>query len=305
MAHSSPIGTIVEVLITLPLASPPPDAPPPQNTAPWATPPRVLLAEDNDINRKVAYMKLKAIGCDVTTAVNGEEAVHLCEQTTFDLIFMDLQMPLLNGIEAATRILQPLGQGMPPNEHPADNLRTPIIALTAHSSFIERKKCVDAGMVDYITKPFKTSELRDALLKHLPPSSSPCQPETPLSTGTVFPHAATIKPVVFDRNIMMENFDGDVDTFTSVASVFLRQIPDIIAAMRSAVETGDLKSYKDQAHSLKGVTAQLGAEQLRTAAQKAEEFAVQGDVAAMDTQLTQLTSYTEELMRQLHQDFKL
>jgi len=115
---------------------------------------RVLLVEDNRVNVIVAKSLLKKLGLKPDVAVNGEEAVQMATEDTFDLILMDCQMPVMDGYEA-TRQLRRLGVG------------TPIVALTANAMPGDREKCLAAGMDDYITKPLKQDQLVTALNKGL------------------------------------------------------------------------------------------------------------------------------------------
>lgn len=110
----------------------------------------ILIAEDNPINQKLALKLLENFGYNVSVANNGQEAVTACENQKFDLILMDLQMPVMGGFEAVEQIR---------NIEKAKNLRTPIVALTAHSFEEHRKRCLEAGMDGFVVKPIKKNEL--------------------------------------------------------------------------------------------------------------------------------------------------
>ncbi|RMH47028.1 MAG: PAS domain S-box protein [Gammaproteobacteria bacterium] len=118
---------------------------------------RVLLAEDNPVNQKVAMAMLKKFGADVVVAENGHEAVAAAEKTPFDIILMDCQMPELDGYEATMNIRA--GHG--------PNRRTPIIALTAHAMAGDRDKCLSVGMNDYLAKPVSQTALQEVIRRHL------------------------------------------------------------------------------------------------------------------------------------------
>ncbi len=128
----------------------------PENAVPrW----RVLVAEDNAINQKVATRMLSKLGCRVDVGANGAEAVDLWRQLPYDVIFMDCQMPEMDGFEATReirRIEQPSGR------------RTPIVALTANAMSGDREKCLEAGMDDFISKPVDEARLREALARWAP-----------------------------------------------------------------------------------------------------------------------------------------
>ena len=113
---------------------------------------RVLLAEDNPVNRLVASEMLQVLGCDVTTAEHGADALARCQAATFDLVFMDCQMPTMDGLEAARRIREA-------ERVRAQPTRTPIVALTANALQSDRDECIGAGMDDHLPKPFSMAEL--------------------------------------------------------------------------------------------------------------------------------------------------
>ncbi len=114
---------------------------------------RVLLAEDNAFNQKVAVAMLKKLGLTADIANNGLEVLDKLASHHYVMIFMDCEMPLMDGFEATTQIRK--------NEH--QNRHIPIIAMTAHSSPEDRQQCLNAGMNDYISKPFKIDELQAIL----------------------------------------------------------------------------------------------------------------------------------------------
>jgi CheY-like chemotaxis protein len=118
--------------------------------------PLVLLAEDDDFNQEIATFQLESLGLRVDLAVNGVEAVEKAKTTHYDLIFMDMRMPVMDGLTATTRIRQ-LTQ----------NASTPIIALTANAFSDDREKCLNAGMTYFITKPVEQKVLREAILQLL------------------------------------------------------------------------------------------------------------------------------------------
>ena len=132
---------------------------------------RILLAEDNLVNQKVASRFLQKLGCRVDIAINGVEAVSKWESTSYDLIFMDCQMPEMDGFEAVGRIRQ-LEQDSP------RGTRIPIVALTANALVGDRERCLAAGMDDYLSKPVKIDNLRRVLETYFPtPAALECMTE--------------------------------------------------------------------------------------------------------------------------------
>lgn len=126
-----------------------------QDTPPLALSGRVLVAEDNAVNQTIARRMLEKIGLSVHIAENGREVLDICRKYEFDLIFMDVQMPELDGVETAKRLRL--------TGYPA-----PIVALTANATLESRQACIDAGMVDFISKPFRYEGLKAVLIRYLP-----------------------------------------------------------------------------------------------------------------------------------------
>jgi CheY-like chemotaxis protein len=120
---------------------------------------RVLLVEDHPINQKLAISLIERAGHQVTLAQNGEEGLRAVMQQAFDLVFMDMQMPVMDGLEATRSIRAfEIAQGRP---------RLPVVAMTANAMDSDRQACADAGMDDFLSKPFKADSLRQILDHHL------------------------------------------------------------------------------------------------------------------------------------------
>jgi CheY-like chemotaxis protein len=120
----------------------------------------ILLVEDNDVNRKVAMLMLGSLGCDVRLATSGSEALAVLEKDEFDLILMDVQMPGMDGYEAARRIRD--------REREGGRKHTPILALTAHALVTDKERSLAAGMDDHLSKPIDIEELHAAVRRWSP-----------------------------------------------------------------------------------------------------------------------------------------
>ena len=215
---------------------------------------RVLLAEDNDVNRQVASAHLARFGCQVTCAINGAEALDALQHTSFDLVLMDCQMPVMDGLAASRAIRQrEQEQGLSP---------IPIIAMTAFLSEQDIAACRAAGMNAHIGKPFQPDALYQLLLTHLLASDG-----TPSDT-TAIPEdeqAGVLNTRVLDE--LNELLDGEV---ASIITPFLDQLPPLVARLRQAVVHADNEAIYLVCHQLKSSAANVGGEQVSQQARQLE-----------------------------------
>jgi len=228
----------------------------------------VLLAEDNLTNQKVALSLLKKLGVRADTASNGIEALSALAKTRYDLVFMDCQMPELDGYETTRRIRS---QG-------ADALNggIPIIAMTANAMQGDREVCLDAGMNDYISKPIDPAVLSAVIDKWLE------RPEEPEARPEAMPGRTS---AVFDKKGFLDRLMGDEPLAAEILQGFLADMPGQIALLRSAIENGDIESARRAAHSIKGASGNTGALALESAARLIEDAAETGDLAAASSML--------------------
>ena len=202
---------------------------------------RVLLAEDNVINQRLAMRLLAKLGHVATLADNGAEAVELIREakdTPFDLVLMDLQMPKMGGFEATERIRAlELERGT----------RTPIVAMTAHAMQGDRERCLDAGMDDYVAKPIVFTDLARAI------------EATTLSVGTnpLPPPVAELE--VFDYPAALARMGDDNDLFRELAQLFVDRVDRYTEALRVASEAGNAAGCAQTAHAYRGAVSNFGA----------------------------------------------
>lgn len=220
----------------------------------------ILLTEDNAVNRMVAESILGQFGCFITPAGNGKEALELVMKREFDLIFMDCQMPEMDGFEASSRIRA--------HEEKYNLPRTPIVAFTANAMEGDRQRCLDAGMDDYMSKPVKQEVMETILLKWLSSKVKDESIEVPSSQ---------IDQVAIET--LKQLTDGQhLDIIESYLDFARGAIDDII----KAVENGDLKTVRDQAHGLKASSKQLGAMQLGDLAGELEMRSLSGELGDVE-----------------------
>jgi CheY-like chemotaxis protein len=211
---------------------------------------RVLVVEDNPINRKVAMKALGRIGYLVDTVSNGQEAVDAVTSTEYDVVLMDCQMPVMDGYQATTLIRQ---------QEFRSGRRTPIIALTAHAMASDRKKCLDAGMDEYVTKPFDPHQL-DKLIESLIRNKKGLVAPTPGASATPVEAGPADVPRV-QRETLKElaGLEEDGAAFISeLAEMFLDSTPGQIKQMVTANDKEQSEILAGLAHSLKSSSGNLG-----------------------------------------------
>ncbi|MBI2433973.1 MAG: response regulator [Candidatus Hydrogenedentes bacterium] len=202
---------------------------------------RVLVTDDNDVNQQVAVEILEAYGCVVTVASDGAEAQQLVASREFDVVFMDCQMPNVDGY-TATRWIR---------EQQGTHTRTPIIAMTAHAMKGDREKCLAAGMDDYISKPIDPETVLKVLNRWLPNQAPPEQ--TPVKT--LEPHD---DHPVLDMKQAMAVTGGRMEMLKRITAVFLKHTPNRIEELRGAVARGDFAEVARLAHAVQGAASSLG-----------------------------------------------
>jgi signal transduction histidine kinase/DNA-binding response OmpR family regulator len=245
-----------------------------------ARPLRILLAEDNIVNQRVAATLLTKRGHHVIVANNGVEALTALETTTVDLILMDVQMPLMGGFEATAEIRRREQQT---GEH------VQIVAMTAHAMTGDRERCLASGMDAYLPKPIDRAVLF-ATVEHATGGSPAVEDE-----------AAPVPVLAVDREMLMDRVDGDEELFREVVELFLLDCPVRVAAIDAAVASGDPEKLRLAAHALKGSAGNLSALSLLSAARTLERMGIEKRLAAAPTALRQLSAQavlTMDLLRQ-------
>ena len=237
---------------------------------------RLLLAEDNLVNQKVAGALLKKLGYTAEMVGNGRAALEAVSKKEFDAILMDCQMPDLDGYQA-TRQLRRMEAG---GEF-GDRRPHYIIALTANAMAGDRERCLDAGMDDFLTKPLDEKRLASAL--HRAAQISP--PETEVSipmgvprealpeagvAGTLNPSSGDI-PIFNEAELEKYRVPDDPEALPGLVALFLEDLPDRVADLQRARDSRDLAALKAAAHTLKGSASNMGARRLADACRQLEE----------------------------------
>jgi CheY-like chemotaxis protein len=214
----------------------------------------ILVAEDNLVNQKLAAALLKKAGHNVVLAVNGREAVEKFQQHPIDIVLMDVQMPEVDGFEATAEIRKLQSETAS---------RVPIIAVTAHASPADRKRCLAAGMDEYIAKPFRAGELYDLINRQTGYRST-----VQSSPNGSAPSADRL----VDWERAFETVGGDQQLLCDLINVFLKDRDSMVANIEKAITARNDKELRLSAHSIKGALTHLGAKQSALLATKLEEM---------------------------------
>lgn len=224
----------------------------------------ILLAEDNEVNQEYAVELLQRRGHTVVVANNGQEALADWEMGTFDIVLMDVQMPLMDGFAATAAIRQ---------RENATGRHTPIIALTAHVMKGDRERCLAAGMDAYASKPLRSQELFAAIDGLLPggktaPRIAAASRETP--------------ETVWDPTTILAEVEGDRELLLKLIGRFLDQYPKVLSEIRASVSQRDSAMLERSSHKLKGSVSHFGARNAYEAARRLEEMGRNGDLVGAE-----------------------
>jgi len=235
---------------------------------------RILLAEDNAVNRRVALKTLERLGYRADAVVNGAEALEALARRRYDVVLMDVQMPVMDGIEA-TRIIRALEREASPPQH------LPIIALTAHAVKDYIDACLKAGMDDYLIKPVWRQNLIDRVDFWISQGASPdsaAQPASLVSSVAASGacHAAGDAPLDFER--ALAEFEGNREFLTGLLERFLENVRNQLGTIREALDRADAEILRREAHAIKGGAANLAAVELSSAAAELEITAKSGSL---------------------------
>lgn len=207
----------------------------------------ILIAEDNPINQKMVRTMLEKAGYRVDIAGNGRIAADMAEKNNYNIIFMDVQMPEMDGFEATGMI----------RETEKCKKRNIIIAMTAHALKGDRERCIDAGMDDYISKPIDPQELHEMIDKWVRSKIGHPEAEARPAHAGKNGKVAAPEDSPIDIDGAMARLGNDMDFFGEMVREFLGYVPDQLSALQEAVGTGDAKTVQTCAHSIKGAAGNL------------------------------------------------
>lgn len=245
---------------------------------------KILLAEDNQTNQMVAEAILESLGYCADTVENGEEAIKALSDRDYDLVFMDCQMPIMDGYTATVKIRTP--------ETGVRNPQIPIIALTANAMENEKRQCKESGMDDYLSKPVRIEAMAAILDKWLPAKSDNAgitsiienAPETEISAD------------VYDEDALLSRIGGNRELAQIIMTRFLDDVPIRIDSLKNAIENADFEQTRLEAHTIKGSSRNVGADLLGQAAEKLEKACHEKNACT----LIELTQIVEARFEELH-----
>ncbi|MBS1154126.1 MAG: multi-sensor hybrid histidine kinase [Proteobacteria bacterium] len=252
---------------------------------------RVLLVEDNDFNQEVAYEILREAGIVTTVANNGQEAIDLAMAQPFDLVLMDIQMPVMDGLDATLRLrCAPQLQSLP------------IIAMTAHALVDEQNQCLAVGMNDFLSKPVDPEILLATLMKWIAPLAQPALLEeapTERPTPELSQHLpSSIAGISLETGLNYSG--GNVDFYLKMLHKFLHSKSGAAQEIKTQIDLGDLESARRIAHTHKSIAAHIGAEKLSAAAALLEKSLREGETETIQARLLEFTQASELVTQALH-----
>ncbi|WP_428605333.1 ATP-binding protein [Sedimenticola sp.] len=228
----------------------------------WHFHAQVLLVEDNRVNQKVARTVLERLGCEVDLAENGQVALQLADKQRYDIIFMDITMPILDGLET-TRLLRTV-EGV--------NQQTPIVAMTALAMEGDRARCLNAGMTDYLQKPVTRHAVATLMTRYLPADKAP---DVRHGLSDLPQEIASI----LDADHLRSATGGDITLIEEIIDMALTDAPQRMQEINQALERGDIDKLAERIHALTGIAASVGGIELRQLTQRMEQAARQGDLS--------------------------
>ncbi len=252
---------------------------------------KILVAEDTPINQQVVTHMLERRGHQVVVVNNGQEAVDAVARERFDLVLMDLQMPLMGGEEATSLIRR---------REEADGAHTPIIALTAHAMTGDRERCLESGMDGYISKPFQMAELLEAIATHCEPEGAAPEAATAEFSSIDLAEEAD----VFDKERVLEYFGSNISLLREVVEIFAQESPEMLTDLAAGVGADDAEQVARAAHKLHGSLVYFYPRRAAGLARSMEDSAQVGDLDDADVRLKELRLEVALLLQSLRRFVK-
>jgi two-component system sensor histidine kinase/response regulator len=250
---------------------------------------QILLAEDNPVNQMTATTMFEKLGHVVVVANNGRQAIDKLNEQAFDVVFMDVQMPEMDGVTATGEIRK---------QEQATGKHIPIVAMTAHAMKGDKEKCLAAGMDDYVAKPIRRKDLSEVLARiverFLTPATANEEPAAAAGAD-----ANEDKGMILDEEALLEECDNDKSMLGRMVEIFDRDNRDRLPRLREAVRSGDAVAVKEEAHALKGGIGAFYAKAAYETAYVLEKMGADGNLSNAQATLQTLESQLQSLRRKL------
>jgi CheY-like chemotaxis protein len=259
----------------------------------------ILLAEDGLVNQKIAVEMLTQRGHTMVVTSNGKEALEALSHEAFDLILMDVQMPVMDGFEATAAIRA---------QERVTGGHIPIIAMTANAMQGDRERCLEAGMDSYVAKPIRARDLYQAVEDTVLMPSEPPGQSTEAETATrpeAEPEAETDRAPLLDWAAAIAQLDGDEALLQEMAPLFLKECPKLMTRIRSAMMQGDMAELRRAAHTLKSSADVFAAKPLGDAALRLETMGRNGELKQEDKAWADLEALVSRLLLALRAAAKM
>jgi len=249
---------------------------------------KVLVVEDNITNVKIIRLLLEKLGHESITAQNGLKAIELLKKHSFDLVFMDFEMPEMDGIEATKQIRNGVA-----GEH---NCNVKIIAMTAHSFSEIKEKCFESGMDDYLSKPMDLMMLASAIKKNVPFTNNNLIENDGINNSCELYDDMYIK----NKKDIFLQFDGDADMYQEVLDDFKLSLQDDIINTQKAFDNNDIESLHLILHSLKSTSSTLGFAHLHDLSSEAEKYFKDNNQDKLNRIIPVLIEHMEDVVKYLN-----
>ncbi|MFP4580202.1 MAG: ATP-binding protein [Candidatus Sumerlaeia bacterium] len=247
---------------------------------------KILLAEDNEVNQEVVQEILDGEGMEVVSVINGREAVDVFSQKEFDLVLMDIHMPVMDGFDACKKIRESMRNAQQ---------QVPIIALTARALKGDREECLKAGMDDYLAKPIDSARLISMVHKWLNRTAPPAEPETEIAAG---PPEAKEAFESFDMDDLMNRCMHKKALVQKLMGKFLDILDKGLDALETSVREKDAEQIAFHAHSLKGSSGNLSAMKLMELCAGMEQKARNNEIDDMEARLESVKEEVEKYRKE-------
>ena len=271
----------VQMLPAAPVAAPVPES--------AVRPLRILLAEDNPVNQMTATTMLEKLGHAVVVANNGRQAIDKLDEQTFDMVFMDVQMPEMDGVAATGAIRR---------SEQASGRHMPIVAMTAHAMKGDKEKCLEAGMDDYVPKPIRRKDLADVIARMVERFLTEASPNGERAAASIS-GASTGGRMILDETALLEECDNDKTLLSRMVEIFDRDAGDRLPRLREAVRSGVAVAVKEEAHALKGGIGTFYAKAAYDTAYELEKMGADGNLSNAEATLQSLESQLQSLRHKL------